>query len=87
MAEKFTNISTAVAALYVTVYTSALLDNIIRNSWNISEASTLLLMDSKNTCEMYCDWLSFSPSIHLSNHPPAGPFILPFTYLPTYLPN
>jgi len=40
MAEKFTNISTAAAALYITVHTSALLGNIIRNSWNISEAST-----------------------------------------------
>jgi len=40
MTEKFTNISTAVAALYVTVYTSALLDNIIKNSCHISAAST-----------------------------------------------
>jgi hypothetical protein len=40
MAEKFTNISAAVAALYVTVYTSALSDNTITNSWNISEART-----------------------------------------------
>ena len=44
-------------------------------------------MDSTNTCELYWDWLSFSPSIHLSNH---LSFHLPtylFTYLPIYLIN
>jgi hypothetical protein len=41
MAEKFTNISSAVATLYITVYTSALLDNITKNSQIFSETRSL----------------------------------------------
>jgi hypothetical protein len=41
MAEKFTNIPSAIAALYVTVYTAALFNNVIRNSWNFSKTGTL----------------------------------------------
>jgi hypothetical protein len=41
MAEQFTNIPSAVAALYFAVYTAALWDNVIRNSWNFGETGTL----------------------------------------------
>jgi len=70
MAEKFINISTAVAVFYVIVHTSALLDNIIRNSWNVLWLTT---------------FLSIHPSIHPSVQPPTCWPIHPSIYLLSYL--